>query len=234
MGRDDEVGQLPANDLLPAVAEGAFGSRVELDDIALVVDGDDAVESRFQDGGLADFALAQAGVLAGQQALELAALYLPKLFRLAFDLLGFLEELDKTGYLRPQDHGHQGLYQEVHRSQGVGLLGAELVAFVGRQENDWGVPGALAAADPLGRLEAVQAVHLHVEQDHGEVVALAPTKSFCAGMGFHQVVAEVVKNRIEGKKVGRLIIDQQDVHRLLGRQFFRQVERVRGIRHIPS
>ena len=66
-------------------------------------------------------------------------------------------------------------------------------------------------ADPLGRLEAVQAVHLHVEQDHGEVVVLASAQGFCAGMGFHQVVAEVVKNRIEGKKVGRLIIDHQDI-----------------------
>ena len=105
---------------------------------------------------------------------------------------------------------------------------------VAGEEDDGSVPGAVTAADEFGGLEAVQAVHLHVEQDHGEVVALAPAQGFCAGMGFHQVVAEVVKNRIEGKKVGRLIIDQQDVHRLLGRQFFRQVERVTGIRHIAS
>src|SRR5207245_9203737 len=84
--RDDTLGQLAAHELGPAETEGLLRGRVELDDLALVVDGDDAVQGRFQDRGLARLALAQPGVLLGELALEAAPLHLADLLGLALDL----------------------------------------------------------------------------------------------------------------------------------------------------
>ena len=44
LGRDDERGHFPAHHVDRAIAEGALGRRVEIDDTALVVHGHDAVE----------------------------------------------------------------------------------------------------------------------------------------------------------------------------------------------
>ena len=57
--RHDQFGHLPPQHVGPPVAEGPFGSRVELHDLAFVVDGDDAVQGRVHDGRLAGLALPQ-------------------------------------------------------------------------------------------------------------------------------------------------------------------------------
>ena len=87
-----------------------------------MVDGDDAVQGRFQDRGLARLALAQPGVLLGELALEAAPLHLADLLGLALDLRGLLVELDEAGDLGPQDHRYQRLDQVIDRTQRVGLL----------------------------------------------------------------------------------------------------------------
>src|SRR6185436_5225861 len=56
---DDAVGQLPAQDLIPTVAEGALRSGIEFGDAAFVVDRHDAFERRVQDGCLARLAAPQ-------------------------------------------------------------------------------------------------------------------------------------------------------------------------------
>ena len=48
--RDDDVGQLLAQDLVPTVAERALRSGIEFGDAAFVIDRHDAVERRIQDG----------------------------------------------------------------------------------------------------------------------------------------------------------------------------------------
>src|ERR671915_40623 len=70
-GRDDQLGQLAADHLVGAVAEGLLDRAVDLDDAALVVHRDDAVERRVEDRGLARVALAQA--LLGAPALDALA-----------------------------------------------------------------------------------------------------------------------------------------------------------------
>jgi len=47
--RDDEVGEIPADGFASRVAELPLGGRAELEDRALMVDDDDAVEPRLED-----------------------------------------------------------------------------------------------------------------------------------------------------------------------------------------
>ncbi len=57
--RDNGVRQELAHNLIPGIAEGSFSGGVELYDSPFVVDGDDAIECRVQDRGLARLTLLQ-------------------------------------------------------------------------------------------------------------------------------------------------------------------------------
>jgi hypothetical protein len=59
LGRDDQLRHVGPERRRARVAEGALGGRVPLHDAAVLVDGDDAVERRLQDGGLQRLAVAQ-------------------------------------------------------------------------------------------------------------------------------------------------------------------------------
>ena len=48
-GRDDQLGELPAEHVLPAVAERLLGGAVELEHEAVVIDGDHRVEGGIED-----------------------------------------------------------------------------------------------------------------------------------------------------------------------------------------
>src|ERR1700722_16127066 len=56
-GRDDDVGQMLAHDIVAAVAESALSGRIELGDAAFVIDAHNAVECRVQDRCPARFSL---------------------------------------------------------------------------------------------------------------------------------------------------------------------------------
>ena len=62
-----------------------------------------------------------------------------------------------------------------------------------------------------GRLEAIHAVHPHVEEDHGEVPFQEASKGLFAGVGCDKVVPQVVEDGLQSKEIGRLIVYQQDV-----------------------
>src|SRR5947209_5018656 len=55
------------------------------------------------------------------------------------------------------------------RPQRVRLLDRHTVGFVGRLEDDRGMPVFRSASDEFGRLEPVEAGHLHIQQDDGEL-----------------------------------------------------------------
>ena len=55
--RDDCIGQLFTHDLIPRIAEGSLRGRIELYDVPLVVNRDDAIECSVQDRGLARLTL---------------------------------------------------------------------------------------------------------------------------------------------------------------------------------
>ena len=70
---------------------------------------------------------------------------------------------------------------------------------------------AFAAADELGGGEAVEALHLHVEEDDGEVLLEQQAQRVVAGANRDQVLAEVRQDGLQGQEVGRLVVHQQNV-----------------------
>jgi hypothetical protein len=73
----------------------------------------------------------------------------------------------------------------------------------------------LSRLDHLGRLEAVQARHLHVEQDHRELTLEQAAQRVFARLGAHESLPERLEDRLEREQILGPIVDQQDVD-LLG------------------
>ncbi len=88
--------------------------------------------------------------------------------RLALDLACLEIEVDENRDLGLQDEGVDRLEHHVHGAGRIGLRRCELVAEDRGQEDDRNVTRALAGPDQLGRLVAVHARHVQVEQDDGE------------------------------------------------------------------
>ena len=86
------------------------------------------------------------------------------------ELLALRPQVDEDRDLGPQHPRVERLGEVVDRAHRVPAQRELGVAVGGGQEDDRHVPGALAALDVLGRLEAVHVGHLRVEQDHREVV----------------------------------------------------------------
>jgi hypothetical protein len=166
------------------------------------------------------YALAEGLILLGQFLFELAALHAADAFGLALYLPDLLEEIDEARDLRPDDNGNQRLDKVIHRAQRIGPIDREAVAFKGRKEDDGSASGFFPAADQLGRLEAIQAGHLDVQQHDGEVVVQQTAQGFLAGTHFHEVLAEVRENRLERHQVGWLVVHQENVRLRFGRQGF--------------
>ena len=80
------------------------------------------------------------------------------------------------------------------------------------------MPRALELLDQLGGLEAVHARHLHVEQDHGElVVEQAPQRLF-ARLDADELLAERLEDRLEREQVLGPVVDEQELGLLAHRQ----------------
>ena len=155
-------------------------------------------------------------LLLGQLPRVLPPLAPVQLGRLELDLLGLLEEVDEDADLRPQHGRDDRLGEEVDRPELVALEDLALVALEGGQEDDRGVLRAVALADQRGRLEAVQARHLDVHQDHGEVGVEDAHQRLLAGAGAHQVQAHAAEDGLQGEQVVRLVVHQQDGGLALG------------------
>jgi hypothetical protein len=146
--RDDRLGQFPAQDLGPAVAERPLGGRVELDDPPPVVDGDDAVQGGLEDGRLARFALAHRllGLLAPDELPDLAADGGHHRQQLVVRLLQrAVEELDHAEHLAaaPDREAEGAVQADPGRGRGPGEVG------VRQHVRDPG--GRAAGPDPAGQ-----------------------------------------------------------------------------------
>ena len=73
------------------------------------------------------------------------------------------------------------------------------------------MPRPLALLDQGRGLEAVQLGHLHVEQDHGDVMAQKLPQRVLARVGVDQVLAERREDALERKQVLRPVVDEEDV-----------------------
>ena len=203
-----EAGEVLTDDLLGLVAGDPLASGIPRQDMPLGIEHENGVLLRALD----------------QQA---------KLFGLAFDLFGLLEKLDEAGDFGPQDGGHDRLYEVIDGAQLIRLRHPKAVAVIGREEYDRSVLELLVTTDQFGGLEPVQALHLNVEQDHRKISIEQSSQGLLPGARLDQIEAQLLKDHLERQQIGWLVIHQQDVHRLPGRQFFRGIERLRGFRHIP-
>jgi len=101
---------------------------------------------------------------------------LPQELRLPAKLDALAEEIDEDADLRAQDRGVEGLEDVVDRAR---VVAAEHVPALLRdrgEEDDGNVSCALAPADQLGGLEAIELRHLDVHQDQGELLAQQPAQ----------------------------------------------------------
>ena len=123
-------------------------------------------------------------------------------------------EIDEDGHLRGQHPGVERLGEVI---DGAGRVPAHrLVRFTvdGRQEDDRDVPGLLPLLDVGGGGEAVEAGHLHVEEDHGEVVMEEVSQGLVAGTGLDQRVAHRAQDLLQDDQVLGAVVDEKDLGRL--------------------
>ncbi len=126
-------------------------------------------------------------------------------------LLGQQEELDEHPHLGAQDLGHHRRHDVVDRAQRVALRRMHLVVVVGRDEDDRHVRRALAAADERRRLEAVEARHVHVEQDDGEVALQDFLQRVLARARRDHVLLQILEDGLQHEPLVRAVVDDQDV-----------------------
>jgi hypothetical protein len=77
------------------------------------------------------------------------------------------------------------------------------------QEQDRHVPGALAALDVLGGLEAVHAGHVGVEQDHREVVDQQLLERVLAAADGDDLDGQPLEDRLQRHEVLAAVVDGQ-------------------------
>jgi hypothetical protein len=130
---------------------------------------------------------------------------------LPLDLLGLAEQLDEDGDLRAQDVGLDRLEDVIDRAERVAARDVALAGRVGGEEDDRDVARLLAPADEGGRLEAVDAGHVHVQEDDGHVAFEQVAQRLVAGGGLDEVPVRRLEDGVERDQVRRVVIDDQDV-----------------------
>jgi hypothetical protein len=73
------------------------------------------------------------------------------------------------------------------------------------------MPRAISLPDQRGGLEPIHLRHLHVQQNHGEIVAQQALQRFAPRLGPDQVLAEILQHGLEGNQIGGLVVYQEDV-----------------------
>src|SRR5262249_9737960 len=121
-----------------------------------------------------------------------------------------LEQLDEHLDLGAQHLGHDRREDVIDGAQLVALGGVHLVG-EGGDEDDGRVGGLLAAADERGRLQAVHARHVDVEQDDGEVLFQHAAQRLLAGARKDEVLPQLAQDGLHDEQLLRQIIDDQDV-----------------------
>ena len=142
---------------------------------------------------------------------ELRELLFLQLLGLAAELLVLLVQLDEDGDLRAQ-HGRVERLEDV--VDGAGGITAEDLLLVLRDrgdEDDRNVARTLAPLDQCGGLEPVEPWHLHVEQDHRDVVAEELAQRVLAGLRVEERLAQRLEDRLEREQVLGPVVDEKDV-----------------------
>ena len=124
-------------------------------------------------------------------------------------------ELDEHRHLAAQDLRH---HRDVDVVDGAGLVALQPVELgdvhAGHEDDGRAFETRVVVNEGRG-LEAVHARHLHVEQHHREVLLHQRFERLEAGIHRHQVVAQRFEDGPVREQACRLIVDQQDVGRVV-------------------
>ena len=121
-------------------------------------------------------------------------------------LVELAEDLD----LRAQHDRIDRLEEVVHRAGAVTAKDVLGRLADRRDEDDRHAARALAGADQLGRLEAVEPRHLDVEEDRRELALQHRLERLLAGARPHEPVARRLEDRLEREQVLGVVVDEQD------------------------
>ncbi len=114
-----------------------------------------------------------------------------------------------TGDLAAERVGVDGLLEEVHGAHGVPALDDARLAVGRGQEDDGDVPRALAVPDEARGVVTVHAWHLHVEQDHCQIILAEDERERAlAAVRAQEVGPERLEDRSVGLEVGRVVVHQ--------------------------
>ena len=138
-------------------------------------------------------------------------------FRLSFYLLGFSKKIDKDRDLRPQNFRNNRRKNVIDRADRVTTRDVRLRVVYRADENDRRRLGAWALPNQRRRFEAVHHRHIHVEQDHREILFEQTTQRLLSRTRADDILFQVGENRFVGQHLVGSIVDNQDADLLLGR-----------------
>src|SRR4051812_18567087 len=79
-------------------------------------------------------------------------------------------------------------------------------------EDDWSGRGSWPLPDERGRFESIHARHVHVEQDHREILFEKATQSFSTRSGTNNILAQLFQNSLVREKLVGPIVDDQNIY----------------------
>ena len=82
-------------------------------------------------------------------------------------------------------------------------------------EDDRRLLVARVLADKLRELKPIELRHVHVDQHDGDVGGQQERQGFARRTSRKQVLAQLAENRLIGEQLARLVIDHEDVDRLM-------------------
>jgi hypothetical protein len=129
----------------------------------------------------------------------------------ALQLAALPEQLAQHRDFRTQDLRYHRHEHVVHCAEVVAADAVQIGDVHGGHEDDRRLFVARMLMDEAGRLEAVHARHVDVEQDDGEFHFHQARQRLRAGRGAHHVFAEFAQDRFVAEQAAGLIVDEQDV-----------------------
>ncbi len=137
------------------------------------------------------------------------------LFRLALHLLGLAMKIHERRDLGAQDFRDDRRQDVVHGTQRI-TAGDVVIRIVDRaDENDRGCLRTRTLANESGGLEAVQAGHVHVQQDDRKILAEQHAQRIIAGTRGHEILLQALEHRDERQHLVGPIIHEEDVRLLM-------------------
>ena len=131
------------------------------------------------------------------------------------ELSGFAIQLNKDLHLcleNFRDHGHRHI---VDRAGAIAFQ--EIVGFEahGRNEDDRRLLMPRVISDHRRKLEPVEIGHADVHQDDRDLGFQKSRQRFLGGRRLDQCRVQAVEDRLVSKELARLVIDKQDVDRII-------------------